>query len=133
MIKRKDPAWKYAIIEIYTSGLISLSPRKTEKISLHDWQISLGGYLEIVSGRTLHMVGGQHDIKMIVDEDGWNKQLKVNPIASSLYDGGVIVGDVLIGVQKMIGGEPDIAAMPIGVARDIIDRIKAWTLINHTF
>lgn len=134
MIKQNDPDWKYAIIKIYTSGQISLSHRKTEKISLHDWQTSLGGgFIEIVGGRILQTVGDKHDIKMIVDEDGLNKQLKVNPIASSLYDGGAIVGDVLIGVQKMIGGEPDIAAMPIDVAKDIIYRIEAWALINHIF
>jgi len=70
----------------------SLELYKSKKISLEEMQKIVGGYIEFV-----YM---PHDKVLIIDEDGIEKQLPVNAVASSLYQqfttrNGIIVGRVI--------------------------------------
>lgn len=61
------------------------------KPTLEEAQKIVGGYVEIANGGHFRGKGGQ----LIVNEDGLNKNLPYNTVASNIYKRSPIVGDAI--------------------------------------
>lgn len=98
-------------IKITTDG----RAKTIEIDGLKGMQKAVGGYIQTVRSYELSnlVVPNNHSLLMIVDEDGKNKRLKLNEIATALYGNwwDEIVGDVLIMAEGFVDGEPDIVGL----------------------
>lgn len=110
--------FKYAVIEIRTSGQVVLYAMKHKRLDLSYLQRAVDGHIEIVKLRFKNA----NTYLMVVDDEGLLKSKKPNGIASLLY-GDLIVGDAVVGI-RYIDPEPDIYAMPIEEARELAQYIK---------
>ena len=109
--------FKYAVIEIRTSGQVVLYAMKHKRLDLSYLQRAVDGHIEIVN---IRFQTGRY--LMVVDDEGLLKSKKPNGIASLLY-GDLIVGYAVVGIQYL-DPEPDIYAMPNEQARELAQYIK---------
>lgn len=114
--------FKYAVIEIRTSGQVVLYAMKHKRLDLSYLQRAVDGHIEIVNIRFHNAKSTRRLYQMVVDDDGWHRGKKPNGIASLLY-GDLIVGDAVIGIRDT-DPEPDLYAMPIEQARELAQYIK---------
>ena len=109
-------------LKIYTDGSIA-----TVALDFDDYQAirkEIGGYFETVKTRRMEDYFEQQ-VVMLVDDDGFRKNLPMNPVASLFYgsaiSGNYIVGDILLAVQM---GEDIVAPSQeeLGRWREILKR-----------
>ncbi len=86
---------KFGVVVITTSGDIRIENVSARDLSLDFLRNMVDGHIEVVHCTALSGTIFE-DLRMIVDENGLYKEKPVNVLASALYSGHVIVGDVVL-------------------------------------
>ena len=88
---------KFGVVIITTSGDLRFDTLSDRELSIDYLRNMVDGHIEVVQCTALYGTIFE-DLRMIVDENGLYKDKPVNVLASALYSGHVIVGDVVLTV-----------------------------------
>lgn len=86
---------KFGVVILTTSGDIRMENVSARELSLDFLRNMVDGHIEVVHCTSLSGTIFE-DLRMVVDECGLIKEKPVNVLASALYSGHVIAGDVVL-------------------------------------
>ena len=122
--------FNFANIEIRQDGTIVLRPMQKEAMELHDLQLAVGGYIEMVRVMQKTLEGLRYYM-VVNDEGAIRPEFRLNLVASMLY-GHEIFGDAVLGVLKTYP-EPDVYNMPIAEAKKLLEILNDWKAVMAAY
>lgn len=100
---------EYCYFVLKPNGEVIIMYQPNKEFDFKTLQKGVGGYIEIVRPVQFIKVLGDHDLRMIVDDEGKLKGKPVNKIASLMYSPfDIIVGDAILCTEIMTDEGPDV-------------------------
>ena len=125
---------KYFTITLKSNMTAVVHTHKSPDLDLSFLQEQVGGYIEVIQAY-FHRNPSMRDLRMVVNEEGQCHYYPINALGSFLYDGTIVVGDVVIcsTYNPDPDAEPDIYAMRQSQFDEVMEWINSFVIkINIT-